>query len=438
MMPNKKKILLDGIKKLLALKVPEEEIISNLKDVGISEKQARALIEEVRLGKRPKEEEPEEESRGKKFENKEEPEEQLVSEEDAQAEALEKEYLGEEEKPEDINVRKTIEETEELAEEEAQSIFEKKIENTASEEKNSGVEEESFESETGKPEEETSETVEEEPEEESENIEYEETKGKIVEGKFSSKNKDNAEKEGKKEDIDFEKLWEKGILTIVNQRLQEMKGIQANIDLEIQKRASEIAKKEIDKVNALFEGQRELTVETVNSKLEQKTRDLGKMLDAKVLELKEISKSVKNDIARLEKLQQAQKDSLKQIDERLGELDETKKTLIAEMNSELIKSKSEIEEFLDSSNKKVQETQAMINETLELESSIVDGLVKDTETKISASKLERENASAKKFEAALDALEIARAGFEQQAAEKIAEIEKQLKLLKKSTVKANA
>jgi hypothetical protein len=432
MMPNKKKILLDGIKKLLALKVPEEEIISNLKDVGISEKQARALIEEVRLGKRPKEEEPEEESRGKEFESKEEPEEQLVSEEDAQAEALEKDYLGEGEKPEDINVRKTIEETEELAEEEAQSIFEKKIENTASEEKNSGVEEESFESEIGEPEEETSETVEEEPEEESENIEYEETKGRSVEGKFSSKNKGNAEKEGKKEDIDFEKLWEKGILTIVNQRLQEMKGIQANIDLEMQKRASEIAKKEIDKVNALFEGQRELTVETVNSKLEQKTRDLGKMLDAKVLELKEISKAVKNDIARLEKLQQAQKDGLKQIDERLGELDETKKTLIAEMNSELIKSKSEVEEFLDSSNKKVQETQAMINETLELESSIVDGLVKDTETKISASKLERENASAKKFEEALDALGIARAGFEQQAAEKIAEIEKQLKVLKKA------
>ena len=47
-MADKKKILIDGINKLLALKVPDEEIINNLRELNVPEKQARALIAEAR------------------------------------------------------------------------------------------------------------------------------------------------------------------------------------------------------------------------------------------------------------------------------------------------------------------------------------------------------------------------------------------------------
>ncbi|MDD5163681.1 MAG: hypothetical protein PHD95_05760 [Candidatus ainarchaeum sp.] len=440
-MPNKKKILLDGIKKLLALKVPEEEIIANLKDVGIGEKQAKALIDEVRLGKKeelPEEEGSEFEPEEKKIEDSESFGEEGASEEDAQAEALEKNYPEEEKTPE-MNKEETVEETENLAEEETQGISKKEIEDNGFEEKEEETMEGS-ETEAGEPEEEggeIQEEIEEEeaevPEEEKEGTGFSEAKEDRAEEKSFS-NKKKLAREEKADNADFEKLWEKGILTIVNQRLQEMKGIQGEIESELGKRASEIAKKEIDKVNVLFESQRDLAVETMNAKLGQKTKEIDKMLDAKVLELKEISKSVKGDISKLEKLQQSQKEGLEQINERLAGLDEAKKTLIVEMNSDLIKSKSEIEEFLSSSSKKVQEIEARVNETLELESNIVDSLVKETEAKLASSQSGRENASAKKFEEALDALGIARQGFEQQAREKLLEIDRQLKLLKKQPV----
>ncbi|MDD5148568.1 MAG: hypothetical protein PHH08_03845, partial [Candidatus ainarchaeum sp.] len=304
-MAGTKRILLDGIKKLLALKVPDEEIIANLKDVGVGEKQARSLIEEVRRGGSFEEEtetaeewekEPEEDRQEIAQEEEKEPvrEEEPVSEEDAQAEALATQYGSaeqEEKMPEEHLALDDEEDEKQPAGKEAESI--------SSDEKEA-VEEKR---------EETGPVFEEGPEGE--------TKAGRDVGKALAKQKKRKHEKGGE---DFGKLWEKGILTLVNQRLQEMKNIQADIGGEIQKRAAEVAKKEVDKVNALFEGQRALTAEAVNSKLEQKTRQLDKMLDAKVLELKEISRAIKGDVARLEKLQQAQKDGLKEIMQKLIEV----------------------------------------------------------------------------------------------------------------------
>src|SRR3989344_5484067 len=54
-MPSRKEILLDSVRKLLSLEgVSEKDIIGNLKGVGISEREAKNLIEEAK-GKKLKE-----------------------------------------------------------------------------------------------------------------------------------------------------------------------------------------------------------------------------------------------------------------------------------------------------------------------------------------------------------------------------------------------
>jgi hypothetical protein len=60
---NKKKILIESVRKLINLKLPNEEIVSHLQDVGIEEKQARELIKLAKRAPGEMEEKLEEEAK---------------------------------------------------------------------------------------------------------------------------------------------------------------------------------------------------------------------------------------------------------------------------------------------------------------------------------------------------------------------------------------
>ena len=175
-----------------------------------------------------------------------------------------------------------------------------------------------------------------------------------------------------------------------------------------------------------------MTLESVDAKLSEKTRQIDKMLDEKISELRIISKEIKKDLEKLERLRKAQKDSLVETQQKLEALEETRKSLVADMNSELIKSQSKVEEFLSDSQEKVGEIERRVNQTLELESNIVDSLVKDSSTKISAAGEEKKAEISKKIEKQLDSIEASRAAFEQHARQKLLEMEKILSELKKA------
>ena len=382
-MADKKKVLQDGIKKLLSLKVPEEEIISNLSEIGISGSYARQLIEEAKTGKETQEAE--------KEKTEEETEENAAANKD-----IESEMGFEDEKPDEEITRPEEEKTaqEEALEEsapkeeteESEKSIEEELEETETDEKQAGEKE----WDVPKPKEifmdnEKQETEEAEELEEKEEEEEPAEKGKNQKAASTEKMLAKLAKKtsgSKKSEAVLAGLWKKGILTTVSQNLAEMKKIRADIESALNKRASAIAKKEVDKVKAFFDAQRTLILESVDSRLEQKTKQLDKMLDDKIRELKEVSKEIKADSAKLEKLRGTQKDGLRQVAETLEGLEEAKNSLVSEMNSELIKSKSAVEEFLEKSQKKLDEIDARINETLQLESSIVEGLVRDADAKI--------------------------------------------------------
>ncbi|HLD58639.1 MAG TPA: hypothetical protein VI977_03290 [archaeon] len=382
-MADKKKVLQDGIKKLLSLKVPEEEIISNLSEIGISGSYARQLIEEAKTGKETQEAE--------KEKTEEETEENAAANKD-----IESEMGFEDEKPDEEITRPEEEKTaqEEALEEsapkeeteESEKSIEEELEETETDEKQAGEKE----WDVPKPKEifmdnEKQETEEAEELEEKEEEEEPAEKGKNQKAASTEKMLAKLAKKtsgSKKSEAVLAGLWKKGILTTVSQNLAEMKKIRADIESALNKRASAIAKKEVDKVKAFFDAQRTLILESVDSRLEQKTKQLDKMLDDKIRELKEVSKEIKADSAKLEKLRGTQKDGLRQVAETLEGLEEAKNSLVSEMNSELMKSKSAVEEFLEKSQKKLDEIDARINETLQLESSIVEGLVRDADAKI--------------------------------------------------------
>ena len=229
-----------------------------------------------------------------------------------------------------------------------------------------------------------------------------------------------AKQEKKVSPDSFAKIWEKGILTMVNQKLKRMEKIQGNLEAELHKRAAAIAKKELDKMQVLFESQRVLTLEQVDSKLESKTAQLDGMLDNKIQELKTISREIKSDLSGLQKLHKTQNTGIEEIKKELEELQETKKQLVAEMNSELLKSKSKVETFLDASQTKIKDIDKRVSQTLELESNIVETLSKNAEEKLDSASVGLQSRIEERFEERLASQK-----------EKILEIESSLKGLKK-------
>ncbi len=271
-MPDKNELVLESIRKLLKLNVPDKEIILNLKEVGISEENANQLIKEA----------------------KKEPEKKT--------------------KPEKTDDEKDTE------------PFSEKVKNY------------------GKKDDEIS----------------------------------------KLEDGQIAKLWEKGILTTANQRLKEMKEIQENFEGKISKEVEKGLEKEIKKINALLESKSILLSEKINSKMEEKELEVASVLNTKISELKKLGSQLKIDLEQVEKKTQENKLMLEKFKMLEEELKELKNSLIKEMNSELIQSKSDAQDFLESSKKRLEELDQRISKTLELQSNIVEGLIKEAEDKVSS------------------------------------------------------
>jgi len=334
---DRKQLLLDSVRKLLALNVSDKEIILNLKDVGINQEQAQALLDEAR-GKKPK---------------------------DGVLSALEGEA-------EDTQEEALEEESEEAGEEEAQEESEEEV----AEQVVSEAEEE------------------EEPEKEEEPEPVQERPKRVIEVPQRQERKDleeikrrAVEKALEKHELqetheDLGKLWEKGILATANQSLQEMKKIRTDLNKILDEKVAAETEKELKKVKTLQESQQVLIMHKMDSALQKKADDVNEQIDAKIKELSKASREIQLQIEKLESKKQLEKSLFDQLSQKLVELEKQKQSTVSSFNSELIKARSAVQEMLDDAGKKIDEIDARANKTLELESTVAEGLIKDAKSRI--------------------------------------------------------
>jgi hypothetical protein len=124
----------------------------------------------------------------------------------------------------------------------------------------------------------------------------------------------------------------------------------------------------------------------------------------------------------------------------MGELKTVKDNMISELNSDLIKAKSNIHTVLEDSELKLKEIDERVNKTLELESSIAEGLVGDAETKISGMVDDNSERVRQEADKAVVEVKKIRTEMEQQLKKKMDDIEleselKSLKMLEKEAKK---
>ena len=188
---------------------------------------------------------------------------------------------------------------------------------------------------------------------------------------------------------DFEELWKKGIVVAVNAKLSEMKRIKEDIDETLAEKISESMSKERKQFKILLESQKDLINSSNREALEQKQREMDFIIDSKIAELKQYNKQITDNLALMSKAKQDQAAAMQQLSSSLDDARKLKGQLIIEMNSELIKSKSGAQAFIDQANAHLSEIDGRVNKTLELEKNITEGMMQELEQKIETITIQR-------------------------------------------------
>ena len=204
---------------------------------------------------------------------------------------------------------------------------------------------------------------------------------------------------------DFEELWKKGIVVAVNAKLGEMKQLKEDMDLEINQKVDEALRRELYQFKVLADSQKDLLISSNKEALDQKQKEITFIIDAKIAELKQYNKQLTQTLSIIESAKQQQESSLAEINLALSEAKKTKTQLIIEVNSEMIKTKSQAQAFIDSASLQIQQMDERVNKTLELEKNIAEGMLAQAEQKIEQLAISKADELISKMEVELNKLQ---------------------------------
>ena len=180
----------------------------------------------------------------------------------------------------------------------------------------------------------------------------------------------------------IEELWKKGIVVAVNTKLDEMRRLKDEVDVKIAQNVDTAVRKETRQLKVLMESQKDLIISSNKEALEQKQKEISIIIDGKINEIKEQSKGLTAQIDSIKVAKQGQQQNLDEVKQVLDEAKKTKSQLLIEMNSELVKSQSKAQEFIDKADEQLKSMDARIDKTLALEKNIAEGLIDEAEQKI--------------------------------------------------------
>jgi len=181
---------------------------------------------------------------------------------------------------------------------------------------------------------------------------------------------------------DIGALWKKGIVVAVNTKLDEMRKLKDEVDSSISRKVDSAVKKETKQLKVLLDSQKALAVSSNKEALEQKQKEITLIIDGKIKEIRNQANELTKNIASAGNAKQEQEKHLTEIKQVLEDAKKMKSQLLVEMNSELVKSQSKAQEFIDKADIRLKEMDERVNKTLALEKNVAEGLLQETEQKI--------------------------------------------------------
>ncbi|VVC00105.1 Uncharacterised protein [uncultured archaeon] len=204
---------------------------------------------------------------------------------------------------------------------------------------------------------------------------------------------------------DLAELWEKGIMTTVNARLAEMKQIKEDLNAVLDRKISERVQVESKKIETVMDSQRTLFYSKIDAHLDAKADELKRVLESKARQLEDVNAKLNDQISRISAEKKFTSEILATINQKAASIDATRSQMISETNSSLLSMETKFNSFMSESARKRDDIEQRIKNSLQLETTITEGVVANAKQVIDSMRLEKEQELTRRVEAKVKELD---------------------------------
>ncbi len=185
-------------------------------------------------------------------------------------------------------------------------------------------------------------------------------------------------------------LWEKGILSTVNARLNEMKQIRDGLDALLDQKISERVKIESKKIETVLDSQRTLFYSKIDAHLDAKADELKRVLESRAKQLEDVNAKVQQQLSQVGAEKKFNSELLGIITQKVSALESARSQVLSETNSSIVAMESKFNQFMSESGRKRDDLEQRIKSALQLESTITEGMTENARQMIESMRLEKE------------------------------------------------
>lgn len=218
-------------------------------------------------------------------------------------------------------------------------------------------------------------------------LDYDYAKKLLAEVKQEKEKPKPAAKQKVSEDSSIDEslgIWQEGILTVINQKLDAISEKERNIEKAIRKETQAIVEQEMRKLKIVLDSQRSLLVSRMNASLNEMVAEANKKIESRLEEIAGLEERIDKkteDVIINYKLLKELKDS---VSKQIEELPHLKEELTSKFEAQTAKTVQSADAMLRKYEQKYKEIDTKLNNTLSLASKIVESLVETGKKKLDA------------------------------------------------------
>jgi len=202
----------------------------------------------------------------------------------------------------------------------------------------------------------------------------------------NGKSKDNKKKDKKDLALDNASLgvWQEGIITIINQKLDEIENKQKALNNEITSKINEINSKELSKMKLVIDSQRTLLASKLDMSVASKLKEIKQQVDSTLNVLQDVDKETQRKLSKIEDFSKEIASFKDSLTDQLDIVQDLQDNLNKALEDFKQKSSYELNRFFNTYSTKLDEITNKTNNTLSLSHRILESLVNASIRKIDA------------------------------------------------------
>ncbi len=204
---------------------------------------------------------------------------------------------------------------------------------------------------------------------------------------FKNKKSNDKDKKPKKQDLLIEDssqndVWSEGMVTLVNQKLDEINKKQLELDSQIKESVKQITSTEIAKMKTIIDSQRTLLVSKMDMSLASRIKEIKTEVENTLKVLQDVNLNTQKKLDDFDKIVTNLEDLKNTLQTQMDAIQNIKQTASNTIEELKNKSNRDLDNFYNQYKVKADEIIAKTNSTLNISAKILDNLVNSAKNKI--------------------------------------------------------